>query len=94
LERMTAGQILAARGRFADALELFEGAFWPGWTGPMRVLGKLETARAAERLGQQRRASEAYQYVVDVWRHADPELEPYVREARAGLKRLVAEPRH
>jgi hypothetical protein len=29
--------------------------------------------------------------VVDVWRHADPELEPYVREARAGLQRLAGE---
>jgi hypothetical protein len=29
--------------------------------------------------------------VVDVWRHADRELEPQVREARAGLERLAAE---
>jgi hypothetical protein len=34
---------------------------------------------------------DSYQFVIDAWRHADPELEPYVREARAGLGRLAAE---
>ena len=38
-----------------------------------------------------RRRLTSYQFVVDVWRHADPELEPYVREARAGWERLAAE---
>lgn len=93
LEQVTEGQILARRGRDADALKLFEGAFPINWWGPARVLAALDAARAAERLDQGERATAAYQFVLDAWRHADPELEPYVREARAGLERLVAEPK-
>ena len=32
------------------------------------------------------KAVQSYQYVADVWRHADPELQPYVTEAREGLQ--------
>jgi hypothetical protein len=59
-------------------------------SGPLFGLGKLEQGRIAERLGQRQKAIDCYQFVVDVWRHADPELEPYVREARAGLARAGA----
>jgi DNA-binding SARP family transcriptional activator len=92
--RVTEAEILSRMGRGAEALQLFEEAYPLLWFwGPTRVLAKLEAARAAERLGQKKRAAAHYQFVVDVWRHADPELEPYVREARVGLQRLMAEPR-
>jgi hypothetical protein len=90
--RVTEAQILSTQGRDDEALELLEEAYPPPhWWGPTRVLARLEAARAAERLGQLKRAGEHYQFVVDVWRHADPELEPYLREARAGLERVAAE---
>jgi tetratricopeptide (TPR) repeat protein len=92
--RVTEAQILSRLGRDAEALELFEEAYpLASWWGPTRVLAKLDAARAAERLGQKKRAKDHYQFVVDVWRHADPELEPYLREAREALQRLMAEPR-
>ena len=47
----------------------------------------------AERLHDVPRAIEGYRYVVGMWRHADPELQPFVAEARQGLERLTAEPR-
>ncbi len=53
----------------------------------------LEGGRVYERLGQREKAIANYGFVVDVWRHADPELQPYVTEARAALKRLGGEPR-
>ncbi len=93
LERVTRAQLLVRRGRDVEALELFEGAFPSDWWGPTRVLATLEAAKTAERLGQKKRAVAHYQFVADAWRHADPELKPYVREARAGLERLIAEPR-
>jgi eukaryotic-like serine/threonine-protein kinase len=93
LDRVTEVQILIRLGRDADALELFEEAFPINWWGPARVLATLTAAGAAERLGQRKRAAAHYQFVVDVWRQADSELEPYVQEARAGLGRLAAEPR-
>jgi serine/threonine-protein kinase len=94
LSRVVEGQILARMGRHAEALKLFDLAFpSDGWAGPAKVLTRLESARAAERLGQLKRAAADYQYVVDAWRHADPELHPYVSEARLGLARLTSEPR-
>ena len=53
------------------------------------VLGVLERGRIAEGLGERQKAIESYQFVVDVWRHADPGLERCVSEARAGLERLA-----
>jgi hypothetical protein len=60
---------------------------------PSDVLWYLERGRVAERLGDRDRAPEAYRFVAAAWRHADPELQPYVAEARAGLGRLTAESR-
>jgi hypothetical protein len=53
----------------------------------------LTRARLAERLQDKATAIQYYQRVLDTWRHADPELRPYVQEARAGLDRLRREPR-
>jgi serine/threonine-protein kinase len=57
----------------------------------LAVIGVLEGARAAERLGERTAAIRAYQFVADAWRHADPELQPYVAEARGALERLTQE---
>jgi hypothetical protein len=57
----------------------------------LAVIGVLQGARAAERLGERRAAVRAYQFVADAWRHADPELQPYVAEARGALERLTQE---
>jgi hypothetical protein len=56
-------------------------------------MAKLTRARLAERLQDKATAIQYYQRVLDTWRHADPELRPYVQEARAGLDRLRREPR-
>jgi hypothetical protein len=62
-------------------------------TEPSEVFWTLERGRVAERLGDREKAIRSYQYVADVWRHADPELQPYVAEAKEGLRRLTGEPR-
>jgi hypothetical protein len=56
-------------------------------------MARLERARSAERLGERGRATREYQFVVDAWRHADPELQAYVAEARGALERLTGQPR-
>lgn len=56
------------------------------------MLWELERGRVNERIGNRQAAADAYRFVVDVWRNADPELQPIVREAGAGLTRLSAEP--
>jgi hypothetical protein len=82
--------LLAAEGQAQQAGAVLDQWVWKA-EGPFFVLGRLEQGRIAEGLGERQKAIDSYQFVVDVWRHADPELEPYVREARAGLERLAAE---
>jgi eukaryotic-like serine/threonine-protein kinase len=55
---------------------------------PAEVLWELERARVHDRLGERKPAIAAYRFVTAVWANADPELQPYVREARAALERL------
>jgi len=51
----------------------------------------LLRGRAAERLGKTERAIRSYGWVAGMWRNADPELQPYVSEAREALVRLSRE---
>ncbi|HEV8401108.1 MAG TPA: serine/threonine-protein kinase [Gemmatimonadales bacterium] len=86
-------QLLAARGRLADAAARLERplvGFSPAIL-PVEVLRGLERGRVNERLGDRERAIAGYSLVVEAWRNADPELRTYVDEARAGLARLGAE---
>jgi hypothetical protein len=48
----------------------------------------LQLARILERTGRPTEALEAYQFVASAWRHADPELQPQVEEARQAVARL------
>jgi len=89
-EKLIEARLLASQGRARQAGEVLDLWVWRA-EGPLYVLGMLDRARIAESLGERQKAINSYQFVVDVWRHADPELEPYVREARAGLVRLAAE---
>jgi tetratricopeptide (TPR) repeat protein len=87
-DRITTAHLLAIRGRHVEAAKVLERSaplrFWDPFDGPWW----LERGRVAEALGQRAKAIEAYRYVANLWRHADPELQLYVREARAGMARL------
>jgi tetratricopeptide (TPR) repeat protein len=96
LDQHTTAELLAARGRYHEAAVPLEA--WLGRPAyepilPGNVLRALERGRVNEGLGEREKAIRAYRFVVDVWRHADPELQPYVAEARAALARLGEEPR-
>jgi len=60
----------------------------PGHVGLRRRLGELYEAR-----GDRAKAGDYYARLVDLWKDADPELQPIVADARAALKRLRGEPR-
>ena len=94
IDEIVHAQLLAARGRAADAAKLLERP-QVGFTIllPTDVLRALELGRLHERLGNRDRAIEGYSFVLRAWRNADPELKPYVDEAHAALTRLNAEPR-
>jgi hypothetical protein len=66
----------------------------PIWTitpSPTAVLWALLRGQVAERMNQRDLAIQSYSWVLGMWRKADPELQPYVTEAREGLARLTAE---
>jgi eukaryotic-like serine/threonine-protein kinase len=98
-EKLTEARLLNALGQARQAGAVLDRWVWSGGSpylgnlagGPLFVLGVLERGRIAESLAERQKARDSYQLVVDVWRHADPELEPYLREARAGLERLAPE---
>ena len=88
---LTLARLLAARGEDRRAGELLERWRWSGIGTPSFVLATLELGRIAERLGDRQKAAECYGFVLAAWRRADPELLPYVAEAREGLARLRVE---
>ena len=92
MQKLTLAQLLEARGDDRAAAEILDRWVW-SLSGPFFVLGRLERARIAERAGDRDKAIRGYRFVADVWRHADPELQTYVAEAREGLRRLGGEPR-
>ncbi|HEX6058817.1 MAG TPA: serine/threonine-protein kinase [Gemmatimonadaceae bacterium] len=56
---------------------------WPYWPRSFLARGRLH-----EELGERERAAEAYERFLDLWKEADPALEPQKREAREGLERV------
>ena len=57
------------------------------WLGPTyKRLGELYEQ------GNRAKSAEYYGRLVDLWKDGDPEFQPAVAEARAGLKRVLAEP--
>jgi len=94
LDELRKGQLLALAGRNREAGELLDREPHNQMPMPLStVFWPLERGRVDERLGKKDEAIVAYRFVADVWRDADPELQPYVAEARAALKRLGGEPR-
>ncbi len=91
-DQVVTAQLLAAKGKAREAAAVFEGRY-PSWYTFGLGLWRLERARANERVGNVEQAVEDYQYVAEVWRYADPELQPYVKEAKEALSRLSTEPR-
>jgi tetratricopeptide (TPR) repeat protein len=84
--------LLVARGRDSEALEVLKGPDTTPWPVPTRGYWALERARLADRLGDRETAIDSYQFVADLWRNADEELQVYVDEARDALRRLTVEP--
>jgi eukaryotic-like serine/threonine-protein kinase len=95
LDRVVLAQLLVEVGRDAEAWDLLQVDLPSATLGPVpsEVLWSLLRGRVAERIGEREQAIRSYSWVVGMWRRPDPELEPYVTEAREGLARLTAEKR-
>jgi eukaryotic-like serine/threonine-protein kinase len=90
-EKLTQARLYAARGQDREAGKVLDQWLRTRDISPLFVLGTLERGRIAERLKDPEQSAKSYQFVADVWRHADSELQAYVAEARAGLARLSGE---
>ena len=93
IDDLVHAQLLAARGRPAEAAALLERppvGFNPG-VSVIEILRALERGRVNERLGNRERAVAGYGRVVQAWRNADSTLLPFVEEAQLALARLSAE---
>lgn len=93
LDRLTLVQLLVERRRDREAWLMLQPEHAIPTIGPYatEVLWALLRGRVGERLAQRDRAVQSYAWVAGMWRNADPELQPYVREAREGLARLTGE---
>ena len=87
-EKLIEARLLTSQGQARQAGAVLDRWVWSGG-GPLFVLGVLEQGRIAERLGERDKATQSYQFVVDVWRRADPQLQPVVVEARNALARVT-----
>ena len=89
--RVAIVQLLVAAGRYREAAHRLQRR-WPGTTtcsnGVDDILWTMARARVLDKLGRRDEAAENYAFVMAAWRTADPELQPYVREASAAVRRL------
>jgi protein kinase-like protein len=91
-ERLARVRLLSARGRDREAAVQLEAPI-AQFPEALEVVWALERGRVNDRLGNRDKAIEAYSFVAQSWRRADPQLQPVVAEARAALSRLTGEPR-
>ncbi|HEY3118235.1 MAG TPA: hypothetical protein VGK54_15945 [Chloroflexota bacterium] len=89
-EKLIEARLLASHGLARQAGAVLDRWVWSG-EGPLFVLGVLEQGHIAEGLGERDKATQSYQFVADVWRRADPQLQPFVVEARNALARMARE---
>jgi hypothetical protein len=89
-EKLIEARLLTSHGLTRQAGAVLDRWVWRG-EGPLFVLGVLEQGRIAEGLGERDKARQSYQFVADVWRRADPQLQPFVVEARNALARMTRE---
>jgi DNA-binding SARP family transcriptional activator/TolB-like protein len=89
-ERWLRGELLRETGRAAEALRWY-GTFPDPAARDLAYLAPshLRRAQLHEAAGDRRLASFHYERFVDLWRDADPELQPEVARARARLHALA-----
>ena len=92
-ERFARAELLFRLGRWRDALP------WYASLAEISIDNLIYVAPAQqrqgeiyERLGEHRAAAAHYARFLELWRDADPELSPVVRQARARLLALNASP--
>jgi len=88
-ERFLHGELLAAQGRDAEALQWF-ASLGTGSVSeiPLKALSNLRQAEIHERLGNQAEAAIHYMKYAELWSSADAEFQPAVEAPRRRLHEL------
>ncbi len=88
-ERFTRAELLLQLGRDAEALGWYENLLATSpFEVPYLAVSHLRRAEIYERLGDTEEAVRHYQRFVLLWRECDPQLQPWVRNARERLRSL------
>lgn len=91
LIRWWTGKLLSEMGRERDAARYFESVANYGFGYPfLDSFAHWELGRIYEEMGDAPKAVHAYQFVLDAWQGADPELRGKIDAAREAVARLVA----
>jgi tetratricopeptide (TPR) repeat protein len=88
--RFLRARALQATGRDAEAEGWYEGLTASPYEVVFRGPSLFHRAQIREAAGDRAAAVRLYRAFVELWRDADPELQPMVDEARAALRRLGA----
>jgi tetratricopeptide (TPR) repeat protein len=87
---------IAVYQRFLASFRFYHSEFRPSCRAPPDAVGRAAILKRLgelyEERGEGERAAEYYSQFVDLWRDADEELQPQVREIRQRVARLVGEP--
>ncbi|HEU5305352.1 MAG TPA: protein kinase [Gemmatimonadales bacterium] len=93
--RPYAAQAYYLLGDYVTTLRILEGfepsnLYTSGFDSRWGMLGRVRLLRGAayERLGRRAEARAEYQQVMNQWKSADPELQPFIDQARRGLARV------
>jgi tetratricopeptide (TPR) repeat protein len=92
-ERFIQAEALVADGRDADAAVLYRSLNGEGSTFELPYLApaQLRLGEIADRQSRPDEAAQHYAKVLELWKDADPTLQPLVREARARLAKARGE---
>ena len=86
--RFLRARALEATGRGAEAEGWYEGLSASPYEIAFRGPASFHLAQIREGTGDRDEAIRLYREFLDLWKDADPELQPMVEEARAALERL------
>jgi tetratricopeptide (TPR) repeat protein len=92
-ERFIQAEALVAQGRDAEATVLYRSLSGEGSSFELPYLApaQLRLGEIADRQGRADEAAQHYAKVIELWRDADPALQPMVKEARARLAKARGE---
>lgn len=88
MDRYFLASLIQDRGGEEEALRIYGSLYWTPW---LEALGYLRSARLHERRGERENALRDYARFVELWKDADPHLQPQVEAARRAIRALSHE---